>query len=154
MKSFLKWISVIRRPKFHVRINTNNPNSMNAWVKIIILTVLNVDILVHLKAERCQTLTCSKYIYMSKWVDRFWLVKALSCIVEGGQNDSQNQSKMPLCAQLVQQSKTGSRLILTTIATCHRSSAILGGLTTQWNKISQVCSQLLKGVNNNNTEDL
>ena len=31
--------------------------------------------------------TCSKYIYRSKWVGHFWLVKALSCIVEGGQND-------------------------------------------------------------------
>ena len=59
-----------------------------------------------------------KYIYRSKWVDRFWLVKALSCIVEDGQNDSKNQSKMPLCAHLVQQSKT---------ATCHRMSAVAGG---------------------------
>ena len=31
------------------------------------------------------------YIYRSKWVDRFWLAKALSYITEGGQNDSQNQ---------------------------------------------------------------
>ena len=29
----------------------------------------------------------------------------LSCIVEGGQNDSKNQSEMPLCAHLGQQSK-------------------------------------------------
>ena len=33
-----------------------------------------------------------------------WLVKALSCIVEGDQNDSKNQSKMPVCAHLGQQS--------------------------------------------------
>ena len=33
------------------------------------------------------------------------LAKAVSCIVEGGQNDSENQSKMPLCAHLGQQSK-------------------------------------------------
>ena len=51
----------------------------------------------------------------------FRLVKTLSCIVEGGQSDSQNQSKMPLCAQLVRQSKT-------TIATCHKSSAEVEGI--------------------------
>ena len=48
---------------------------------------------------------CSKYLYMSKWVDRFWLVKALSCIVHGGQNNSKTQSKMSLCAHLGQHSK-------------------------------------------------
>ena len=37
--------------------------------------------------------------------------------VEGIQNDSQSQSTMPLCAQLVQMSKTVSWLILTMIAT-------------------------------------
>ena len=47
---------------------------------------------------------CSKYIYRSEWVHRFWLVKPLSCIVEGGQKYSKNQSKMPLCAHLGQQS--------------------------------------------------
>ena len=58
-----------------------------------------------LKSWTLSNLTCSKYIYRSKWVNRFWLVKALSCIVEGGQNDSKNQSKMPLCTHLGQQSK-------------------------------------------------
>ena len=57
-----------------------------------------------LKSGTLSNLTCSKYIYRSKLVDRFCLVKALSCIVEGGQNDSQNQLKIPLCArELVQQ---------------------------------------------------
>ena len=46
----------------------------------------------HLKVEHCQTLCVIKYIYRSKWVDHFWLVKTLSCIVECGQNDSKNQS--------------------------------------------------------------
>ena len=32
-------------------------------------------------------------IYRSKWVARFWLVKALSYIVEGGQNDWFNSKK-------------------------------------------------------------
>ena len=68
-----------------------------------------------LKNRSLLNLTCSKYIYGSKWVDRFWPVKASSFIVEGGQNDSQNQSKIPLCAHLGQQSETGSWLILTTI---------------------------------------
>ena len=67
----------------------------------------NVDILakvylVHLKVEHCQTLV---YMHRSKWVNRFWLVKALSGIVQGGQNDSKNQSKMPPCAHLHKQSK-------------------------------------------------
>ena len=60
----------------------------------------NVDIiakvyLVHLKVEHCQTL---------RVVSTFTGQKALSCIVEGGQNYSKNQSKMPLCAHLGQQS--------------------------------------------------
>ena len=46
-----------------------------------------------------------KYIYRLKWVNCFWLVKALTCIVDGGQNDSKNQSNMPLCAHLRRQSK-------------------------------------------------
>ena len=58
-----------------------------------------------LKGQTLQNLMCSKYIYRSKWVNRFWLVKALSCIVEGGHNDSKNQSQMPLCARLSQHSK-------------------------------------------------
>ena len=39
-----------------------------------------------LEVEHCQTLQCSKYIYRSK---------AMSCIVEGGQN---GQPEMPMCA--------------------------------------------------------
>ena len=57
------------------------------------------------KGRTLSNLTSSKYNYRSKWVDRLWLVKALSGIVEGGQNDSKNQSEMPLCAHLGQQSK-------------------------------------------------
>ena len=52
-----------------------------------------------------QTVHVVSTFYRSKWVDCFWLVKALSCLVEGRQNDSKNQSKMPLCAHLGQQSK-------------------------------------------------
>ena len=73
---------------------------------------------VHL-SRTLSNLTCSKYIYRLKLVDHFWLVKALSCIVKGGQNDSKNQSKKPASAHLGQQSKTDSWLILTSIATCH-----------------------------------
>ena len=36
------------------------------------------------------------YIYRSEWVNRFWLVKALSSIIQGGQNDVKNA---PVCAQ-------------------------------------------------------
>ena len=46
-----------------------------------------------LKSRTLSNLMCIKYIYRSKWVDRFGLIKALSRIVEGGQNDSQ----MPVC---------------------------------------------------------
>ena len=67
------------------------------WSKLVKISQ-NFDILHVVK-------TCSKNIYRSKWVDRFWLVKALSCIVEGGQNNSKNQSKMHLGAHLGQQSK-------------------------------------------------
>ena len=69
------------------------------------------------KSQTLSNLMCSEYICRSKWVGRFWLVKTLSCIVEGGQNDGQNQSKTPLCAHLGQQLKTVSWLILTSVAT-------------------------------------
>ena len=55
--------------------------------------------------SRSEGVKCSKYTYRSKWVNRFWLVKALSGIVQDGQNDSKNQSKKPLCAHLGQRSK-------------------------------------------------
>ena len=57
-------------------------------------------------------------IYRSKWVDRFW-VKTLSCIVESGQNDRQNQSKIAPVCTVGSTVKTGSRLILTTVSICH-----------------------------------
>ena len=85
-------------PVFNPSVTARVKNSQN-------VDILPTVYLVHLKVKHCQTRTCSKYLYRSKWVDRFWLVKALSGIVEGGQNDSQNQSKNPLCAHLVQQSK-------------------------------------------------
>ena len=59
----------------------------------------NVDTLVylvHLKSRTLSILTCSKYIYRSKCVNRFGLVKALSGIVQGVQNDSKNQSKITI----------------------------------------------------------
>ena len=48
-----------------------------------------------LKSQTLPNLTRSKYIYRSKLADCFWLVKALSGIVQDGQNDSKNQSKCP-----------------------------------------------------------
>ena len=48
------------------------------------------------KDEYCQTLCVVSTFTGQNEFDCFWLVRALSCIVEGGQNDSQNQSKMPL----------------------------------------------------------
>ena len=48
-----------------------------------------------LKRQRLSNLTRSKSIYRSKWVDCFWPVKALSGIVQDGQNDSKKQSKCP-----------------------------------------------------------
>ena len=36
-----------------------------------------------LKSQTLSNLMCSKYIDRSTWVERLWLVKALSCIVEG-----------------------------------------------------------------------
>ena len=43
------------------------------------------------KSQTLSNLTCSTYIYRSKWVDHFWLVKALSAIVQGGQNYNKKQ---------------------------------------------------------------
>ena len=53
-----------------------------------------------LESQTLSNLTCSKYIYRLKWVDRFWLVKALSGIVQGGQNDSKNQAKNAPCVHI------------------------------------------------------
>ena len=55
----------------------------------------NVDILakvylVHLKVEYCQTLPVVSTFTGQNESDRFWLVKALSCIVEGGENYRKN----------------------------------------------------------------
>ena len=72
-----------------------------------------------LKVKHCQTLRVVSTFTGQNESTIFKLVKALSWIIEGGQNDSQNQSKMPLCAHLGQQSKTGSWLIWTAVATCH-----------------------------------
>ena len=86
----------------------------------------NVDILakVHVYlVEHCQTL-CVK-VHLQVKIDRFWLVKALSCIVQGVQNDSQNQSKPVktsqkcLCVHISSTVKTASWLILTAIAARH-----------------------------------
>ena len=73
-----------------------------------------------LKSRTLSNLACSKYIYMLKWVDRFWLVKALSGIVQGGQNDSKKKTvkNAPVCT-FVSTVKTVSWLIFTSIATCH-----------------------------------
>ena len=49
--------------------------------------------LLHLKVKHCQTLRVVRTFTGQNY--RFWLVKALSGIVQGGQNDSKKQSKMP-----------------------------------------------------------
>ena len=75
-----------------------------------------------LESRTLSNLTCSRYIYRLKWVDRFWLVKALSCVVAGGQNDSKNQSKMPQCAHVGQQSKQSFNHYLPLKFSCSRRS--------------------------------
>ena len=66
---------------------------------------------------------CSKYIYVAKWVDRFWLVKALSDVVQGGHNDSKKAVKnAPVCT-FGSTVNTVDWLILTAVATWHESSA-------------------------------
>ena len=67
---------------------------MTARVKIS----QNVNILAKVYLVHCQTLRVVSTFTGQKG-------KAFSCIVQGGQNDSKNQSKMPLCAHLGQQSK-------------------------------------------------
>ena len=69
----------------------------------------NVDILpkvylVHLKVQHCQTL-CVVSTFTGQNESTVFDLKAFSGIVQDGQNDSKNQSKMPLCAHLGQQSK-------------------------------------------------
>ena len=69
----------------------------------------------------CQGISCSKYIYRSKWVDQFWLVKVLSCIIEGGQNDSQK------CPCVLSWFNSQKQAVDWFWATCHKCSAIVGG---------------------------
>ena len=53
----------------------------------------------HLKVEQCQTIhVVSTFTGQNEST-------VSTCIVDGGPNDNQNQSKMPPCAHLGQQSK-------------------------------------------------
>ena len=65
-------------------------------------SVENVDVLAKVYRVHCQTLRVVSAFTGQKLVDRLWLVKALSGIVEGDQNDSQTSQKC-LCAHLGQQ---------------------------------------------------
>ena len=53
-----------------------------------------------LESQTLPNLACSKYIYRSKWVNRFWLVKALSGIVQDGQNESKKTVKNGPCVHI------------------------------------------------------
>ena len=70
----------------------------------------NVDILpkvyqVHLKVEHCQTLrVVSTFTGQNEWTVFDWFKHCL-VLFQDGQNDSKNQSKMPLCAHLGKQSE-------------------------------------------------
>ena len=57
----------------------------------------------HLKVKHCQTLRVVRTFTGQNESTVFDWLKALSCIVQGGQNDSKKQSKMPLCAHFGQQ---------------------------------------------------
>ena len=66
---------------------------MTARVKISQnVDILAKEYLVHFTVEHCQPL-----LEVAKMSQPFLTGKALSCIVEGGQNDSKKQSKMPVC---------------------------------------------------------
>ena len=91
----------------------HQPNNNHGWLTLLLLQgSKSVKILIYtsqglsiaFKSQTLSNLTCSTYIYRSKWVDRFWLVKALSGIVQGGQNYSKKQSKCP-CVHILVNSK-------------------------------------------------
>ena len=100
-----------------------NP-SVTARVKISQNVDILADIYSALKNRTLSNLTCSKYIYRSKLINCFWPVKALSGIVQGGENDIKNQSKMPPVCTFGWTVKPVSWLILTSVATCHWSASI------------------------------
>ena len=110
-KIFFYWIFDFMRRKFHIRMNTKN-------LYMYFYHLFVNDTMKQAKFRRLlKTLLCPQNLprYLVSWP--FWLVKSVKCsIVEGGNNYSQNQSKMPLYAKFVQQSKTVSWLILTVIA--------------------------------------
>ena len=85
------------------------PKNINPPTTARVKISQNVNILpkvyqVHLKVKHCQTLRVVS-TFTGQNESTVWLVKALSGIVQDGQNDSKNQSKMSLCAHLGQQSK-------------------------------------------------
>ena len=91
-----------KKVEYQYTCNLNWSPSMTVSVKLS----QNVDILdkvhvylVHLKGEHCQTLRLNR----SKLIDRFWLVKTLSCIFDSCQMTVKTSQKCP-CG-VVQQSK-------------------------------------------------
>ena len=84
-----------------------------------------------LKSQTLSNLTYSKYIYRLKWVDRFWLVKSIVWYYSGWLKwHSKPVQNSPVCI-FGSTVKTGSWLMLTSIATYHWSAAIVGGLMSQ-----------------------
>ena len=69
------------------------------------------------KSKHCQTLRVVSTFAGQNESTGFWLVKALSGIVEGGQNDSKNLVKNAPGGTFGSTVKTGSWLVLTTRAT-------------------------------------
>ena len=107
MKSFttivLVWLFYIAKcnKEFKIILDVCNNNYSNCLINPSTTTRVKISqnfdtsqgLSSALKTWTLSNLTCSKYIYRSKWVNCFCLVKALSCIVQGCQNDSKKAVK-------------------------------------------------------------
>ena len=131
--------------RFHIGMNMTNLNACSLFsptllwlqgsksVKIYIYVHANLCISSALKSRTLSNFTCSKYIYRSKWVGHFWLVKALSCTCRS-KWQSTPVNNAPVCT--VGSTVKNSQLTdfdHYSYSTCHKRSATLGVATQQHN---------------------
>ena len=89
--------------------------------------------LVHLRSRTLSNLTCSKCNLQVKMSQPFLTDKSIALYWRGWTKwQKKNGQKCPTVCTF---GSTVSWLILTSRATCHKSSATVGGLTTQQNKL-------------------
>ena len=109
MQKVKLWAGIVHYPSYYYK----GHNQSKCWYTCTCQRISS--------ALKSHTLTRSKYIYRSKWINCFWLVKSLSGITEGGKNYSKKQSMV----------KTGSCSAATVGALIMTAPTIKMGLNGQ-----------------------